>query len=284
MSAQSAAVPSTMLRALVALSCVFGGSALQLGLPLRQQRQQLGRRGAFQLAAAASASTLLPQLAVAAEKVDPKAASTLKDTSKALKAILEQKEAFVKGLTEADPTAPSLPQSISFTTFQKLEKAAGPDFMEAAIDYAEASRNARDLVKLAKLTQEPVLITTKEKGKPKVMETKTYGEVRSPRACAPRQPPRFAQPPRTASLHGSRRIAPPANRCRPAIRSLRPRPMPIVQFRRCWEPALPWRPRWRSYPEVVPHPPLPPRGLQCSCAFCERRESAHSGRRESVEC
>ena len=166
-----------MLRALVTLSCVIGGSALQLG------QQQLSRRGVFQFATAASASTtLLPQLAVAADKPDPKTVATLRDTSKALKSVLEQKDAFVKGLTESDPTAPGLPPGISFATFQKLEKAGGPDFMEAAIDYAEASRNARDLVKLAKLTTQPVEITTKEKGKPKVTEVKTYGEVRAARA------------------------------------------------------------------------------------------------------
>ena len=38
--------------------------------------------------------------------------------------------------------------------------------MEAAIDYAEAFRGAKDLVKLAKLTKQEVLVSTKEKGKP----------------------------------------------------------------------------------------------------------------------
>lgn len=33
---------------------------------------------------------------------------------------------------------------------------ADPEFMEIAIDYAEAMRNARDLVKLAKLTKTKV--------------------------------------------------------------------------------------------------------------------------------
>ena len=31
-----------------------------------------------------------------------------------------------------------LPAQIPFTTFQKLEKTSEPEFMEAAIDYAEA--------------------------------------------------------------------------------------------------------------------------------------------------
>ena len=57
------------------------------------------------------------------------------------------------------------------------EKTSDPEFMEAAIDYAEAYRGAKDLVKLAKLTKEPVSISTKEKGKPRTTETVAYGEA-----------------------------------------------------------------------------------------------------------
>ena len=39
--------------------------------------------------------------------------------------------------------------------------------MDAAIDYAEAARNARDLAKLAKLASEPIVKTIKEAGKPR---------------------------------------------------------------------------------------------------------------------
>jgi RecA-family ATPase len=39
--------------------------------------------------------------------------------------------------------------------------------MDAAIDYAEAARNARDLAKLAKLASEPIVKTNKEAGKPR---------------------------------------------------------------------------------------------------------------------
>ena len=49
--------------------------------------------------------------------------------------------------------------------------------MEAAIDYAEAYRGAKDLVKLAKLTNAPVTISTKEKGKPRVNVEMKYSEA-----------------------------------------------------------------------------------------------------------
>ena len=42
---------------------------------------------------------------------------------------------------------------------------------------AEAYRGVKDLVKLAKLTKEPVLVTTKEKGKPRVETTVNYGDA-----------------------------------------------------------------------------------------------------------
>ena len=51
------------------------------------------------------------------------------------------------GQVDGDAAAPQLPKAIPFTTFQSLEKDAGPEFMEIAIDYAEAMRNARDLGK-----------------------------------------------------------------------------------------------------------------------------------------
>jgi len=100
----------------------------------------------------------------------------LKETAAALKDVLEKKDAFVAGLANGDEKV-KLPPAIPFTSFQKLEKTSDPEFMEAAIDYAEAFRGAKDLVKLAKLTKEPVTISSKEKGKPRQETTMTYGEA-----------------------------------------------------------------------------------------------------------
>ncbi|KAL1520896.1 hypothetical protein AB1Y20_022457 [Prymnesium parvum] len=173
-------MPSQPLVIALLWGSALGAAALHL--PAREAggrcADMVGRRLACGLAGAASA-VLLPQLprAQAAETVDAAAAKELRDVSQSLKNVLEQKDAFVKGLLESDPNAPKLPPSVSFTTFQKLEKAAGPEFMEAAIDYAEASRNARDLVKLVKLTKQPVEVSLKEKGKPRTTEIKEYGEM-----------------------------------------------------------------------------------------------------------
>ena len=98
-------------------------------------------------------------------------------TDEALKAFVKNEDAFVKGLAAGDETAIQLPQAISFPTFQALEKVAGPEFMEVAIDYAEASRNARDLVKLAKLTKQKVAVSVKEKGKPVKTVEVEYGQA-----------------------------------------------------------------------------------------------------------
>ena len=49
--------------------------------------------------------------------------------------------------------------------------------MEAAIDYAEAYRGVKDLVRLAKLTKEPVTVATKETGKPRQEAVMSYGEA-----------------------------------------------------------------------------------------------------------
>ena len=55
--------------------------------------------------------------------------------------------------------------------------------------YAEAARAARDLVKLAKLTQQTVEVSVKEKGKPRSTEVKSYqetGSLSSPQEYADR--------------------------------------------------------------------------------------------------
>eukprot|EP00908_Phaeocystis_cordata_P007560 Transcript_18210.p1 GENE.Transcript_18210~~Transcript_18210.p1 ORF type:complete len:198 (-),score=55.81 Transcript_18210:243-836(-) len=131
-----------------------------LQLPARSQ--QLSRRGAISAAGAALAVRVLPASAID-DPVQllsrPDAAKALKEvttTADALKSFVKNEDAFVKGMVAGDETAVQMPKAISFTTFQALEKAAGPEFMEVAIDYAEASRNARDLVKLAKLTKQKV--------------------------------------------------------------------------------------------------------------------------------
>ena len=49
--------------------------------------------------------------------------------------------------------------------------------MEAAIDYAEAFRGVKDLVKLAKLTKSEVKVSFKEKGKPVVDKVMEYGQA-----------------------------------------------------------------------------------------------------------
>ena len=75
---------------------------------------------------------------------EPKEAVSLRETSVALKGLLDQKEAFMSGLLAGDEAQYiKLPAQIPFTVFQKLEKNADPEFMEAAIDYAEASTSSR---------------------------------------------------------------------------------------------------------------------------------------------
>jgi len=99
----------------------------------------------------------------------------VRETATKLKDIIAQKEAFKKGLLSGDGSGPPLPSPIPFTIFQKLETTSDPDFMEAAIDYAEANRNAKDLVKLAKLTKQKVTVSIKEPGKPRVDQEMDYG-------------------------------------------------------------------------------------------------------------
>ena len=102
--------------------------------------------------------------------------TTLRETAAALKDLLNAKQSVIDSLDKGE--AVTLPAQIPFVTFQKLEKNADPEFMEAAIDYAEAYRGVKDLVKLAKLTKQPVQVTTKEKGKPRVVsETVAYGDA-----------------------------------------------------------------------------------------------------------
>ena len=109
--------------------------------------------------------------------IDKEAAKTVTDTQAALKKLLGEKDAFVAALAAGEDV--SVPAPIPFTIFQKLEKTSEPEFMEAAIDYAEAYHHAlvKDLVKLAKLTKQPVVVSTKEKGQPRKEETVAYGDA-----------------------------------------------------------------------------------------------------------
>lgn len=142
-------------------------SALNLGAPV------VTRRSALVGAALAG----LPASSWAAAKLDAKAVAEVNAQRAALKSLVDNKESFIQGLAAGDAAAPQLPAAVPFRTFQKLEEALGPDFMEAGVDYAEASRNARDLVKLAQLSKSSVEVSSKEKGKPRTTEIKEYGET-----------------------------------------------------------------------------------------------------------
>lgn len=160
----------TMQRALITIFAVLSASASALTIPAA-----LTRRAACQTAAAALAGGLASSAAQAAT-VPAKEAQQLRDTSAALKALLENKENLISALSTT-PSEVKLPAPIPFTVFQKLEKTADPEFMEAAIDYAEAYRGVKDLVKLAKLTKDPVTVTKKEKGQPRQEQVMSYGDA-----------------------------------------------------------------------------------------------------------
>ena len=110
------------------------------------------RRGLFAGAAAVSgtavATAALP--ALAGKDADAEAVLSAKQ---ALGALLADEQAFRdRILVNGAEGGSGLPTAISFVVFQRLEKRAKPgDFMDSAIEYAEHSRNARDLVRLAVL-------------------------------------------------------------------------------------------------------------------------------------
>ena len=140
----------------------------------------VSRRSACALAGAAALQTCLPLQAALAANVD-KEKALLRDTSAKLKALQDNKDAFIADLAAGgeagENAAKMLPAAIPFKTFQKLEGVSDPEFMEAAIDYAEANRGAKDLIKLAKLTTQEVEVSLKEKGKPRETKTMKYGEA-----------------------------------------------------------------------------------------------------------
>ena len=158
--------------------------ALAQSLQLPAAQQSITRRGALAAAGAALAVRVLPAGAAVPDPVNllmlknpSAAAKEVLATQEALNAFIKNEEAFVTGLVNADEGAPQMPKAISFPTFQSLEKDGGPEFMEIAIDYAEAMRNARDLVKLAKLTKQKVQVSKKEPGKPRTTVEMEYGQA-----------------------------------------------------------------------------------------------------------
>ena len=163
------------------LSLAVTCSALQLPLSLdrtARTQQQLGRRDAVGAAAVAAAAALVTGSVPAAVAAgESKEAKEVRATADAMRKFVDSKDAFVQGLVDNDPAAPQMPKSVPFTTFQQLEKSAGPEFMETAIDYSESMRNARELVKLAKLTKQKVKVSTKEAGKPRIDAEMDYGEA-----------------------------------------------------------------------------------------------------------
>ena len=135
------------------------------------------RRDACKAAAAFSSFAALSPVQPALAGGEKKEITLVKATSAQLKELLEKKEAFIAAYAAGEASAPQLPAPIPFTTFQALEKTSDPEFMEAAIDYAEAFRGAKDLVKLAKLTKSTVIVSTKEPGKPAVKVEMSYGDA-----------------------------------------------------------------------------------------------------------
>lgn len=105
------------------------------------------RRVALQRASIAT-TLLLGRSAGAATSVE---ADAVRVAQRQLRELLGDQDAFLfKVLVEG--TYSTLPRQVPFVTFQKLERQTGSDeFMGAAVEYVEAFRDARDLVKLAVL-------------------------------------------------------------------------------------------------------------------------------------
>ena len=141
-----------------------------------EQAMHMGRRTTL-AAAAASALLQIPMPALAESRED-KARAQILETSAALHKLLDDKEAFVAAYVEGKGDSYPVPPTVPFTVFQTLEKTAEPEFMEIAIDYAEAARGARDLIKLAKLTKKPVEVSIKEPGKPRLTQVTEYGAAK----------------------------------------------------------------------------------------------------------
>ena len=130
-------------------------------------------------AAAIGGAVFTGARAANADGCEDKARKEITGTASALKQLYDDREEFKLGLTAADASKPQLPPAVPFRTFQALEGKPGvePDFMEIAIDYIEAHRNARDLVKLAKLTKQKVEVKGKDASGKDTTVVAEYGEA-----------------------------------------------------------------------------------------------------------
>jgi hypothetical protein len=160
------------------LALVAQASGLKFGAPRITHPAAVagvGRRSA--LAGAAAAALLQLPLPAFAETKEEKAQAQIRQASVVLHKLLDQKKEFVAAYVEGKGDRFPIPSTIPFTVFQTLEKNAEPEFMEIAIDYSEASRGAIDLIKLAKLTKQPVEVSIKEAGKPRRTAVTEYGSA-----------------------------------------------------------------------------------------------------------
>lgn len=108
------------------------------------------RRSALQRAAVGALSLTTAQRASAANAD----AEKVRQASRELNELIKDEDALrYKVLFPAERDVRALPTAVSFVTFQQLEKSCGDDMMGSAIEYVEAYRDARDLVKLAVLSR-----------------------------------------------------------------------------------------------------------------------------------
>ena len=122
------------MQSLLINSLLVGASALNI------PDAALSRRAAVNAGAALAG---LAPFAATAKEVPKKEAELVKSTAASLKVVIENKDSFITDLSNGVEGAGKLPAPIPFTTFQKLEATAEPEFMEAAIDYAEGARDGR---------------------------------------------------------------------------------------------------------------------------------------------
>jgi hypothetical protein len=109
------------------------------------------RRSALQRAAVGALSLTTAQRASAAGNAD---AEKVRQASRELNELIKDEDALrYKVLFPAERDVRALPTAVSFVTFQQLEKSCGDEMMGSAIEYVEAYRDARDLVKLAVLSR-----------------------------------------------------------------------------------------------------------------------------------
>jgi len=145
------------------------------------------RRSLLAAGAAAALTALLPpQVSLAREvKTKDQAKELIKTTAGKLKAILADKESFVKKYStelsaervEFDDPRAKLPEKIRIETFKMLEDDSDPEFQDGYTAYLEAWKNVKDYLKLAALSQKEVEIKVKDKkGRVVSTEKMKYGD------------------------------------------------------------------------------------------------------------